>query len=245
MRKNSIVAVIPAFDEQGKIGKVVAGVKGLVDEVIVIDDGSKDRTADEASAAGATVLRHKKNLGVGAALRTGCQYACKTRAGILAFMAGDGQSDPNDLCSLVMPIVSGQSDFVQGSRFLAGAKSMPLVRRVGNVMLTKIFRLLVGSSVTDYTSGYRAISMRGLQQIDIPNNGFDRYEMEPWILIQATRKLRWKETSIRTIYGGRTRDTSKMKPIIDWVRFLPPMLRYLEFRIHASPLFRREMPSDG
>ena len=228
MRPQRIVALVPAYNEAGKIGMVVNGVKDRVNEVIVIDDGSTDKTSEEAAAAGATVLHHKKNQGVGAAFRTGCRHARETGAHVIVFMAGDGQSDPEDLDRLVMPIVQGEFDFVQGSRFLVGADAMPRFRRFGNMLLTRIFTLLVGSHVTDYTSGYRAISVQGLQKIELPDNGFDRYEMEPWILIQCTKKLRWKEVSIRTIYGRRTRDTSKMKPVIDWIRFLPPIFRYLK-----------------
>lgn len=228
-----VVALIPAYNEQGKIGRVVRGVKGRVDEAVVVNGGSTDETAAEAEAAGAILLRHGKNQGVGAALRIGCRYVNEIGAQVVVFMAGDGQSDPEDLESLVRPIVTGECDFVQGSGFLSGVSTMPFVRRFGNIILTKLFRSIVGTNVTDYTSGYRAISIQGLRRISIPSKGFDRYEMEPWILIQGTKMLRWKEVGIRTIYGRRTSDTSKMKPIVDWIQFLAPMFRYLKVKIQG------------
>ncbi len=200
--------------------------------MVVIDDGSTDSTAVEARVAGATTLTHTHNLGVGAAIRTGVKYALNTQADIVIIMAGDGQSDTNDIMSLIIPIVKNGKQFVQGSRFLGDTSTMPLFRRAGNSLLTLIFRVLVRARVTDFTSGFRAFTKEGLSRIMIPRNVFNRYEMEPWILAQAVSFLRWQETPIQCIYG---KDTSKMKPIIDWLRFVPPILIFVVAKKKITP----------
>lgn len=218
-----MLVLIPAYNEREKIGRVVKSLPSFVDVKLVVDDGSTDGTNVEAESAGALVLRHERNRGVGAAIRTGCEFAKASQADIVVFMAGDGQSDPSDLLRLVDPISIGKCDFVQGSRFHSRPKAMPWIRFIGNRLLLLMFRMIVRESITDYTSGYRAISAGCLKKLDIPEDRFDRYEMEPWILIQATRNLNWTEIPVRCIYG---RNTSKMKPLIDWARFVPPLLAY-------------------
>jgi GT2 family glycosyltransferase len=126
-----VVATIPCYNTQESIAAVVTNAKKYVDEVIVIDDGSTDRTAEIARAAGATVIRHEKNRGKGAAMKTGCS---ESKGEIIVFIDGDGQHNPSDIPKLIAPILQGKADYVIGSRYLSESKtsSIPISRRIAN-----------------------------------------------------------------------------------------------------------------
>src|SRR5689334_20947672 len=121
--ENSVIAVVPAYNEEGKIGRVVTRLKssGAVHQILVVDDGSSDQTVQEAEAAGATVLRQSSNQGVGAALRAGFAKARQMGASIIVVLGGDDQDNPEEIPRLLKPIQEGY-DFVQGSRWMAGGR---------------------------------------------------------------------------------------------------------------------------
>lgn len=154
-----VLIVIPAFNEQGKIGQVINKIPvQLHSDVLVVDDCSSDKTAEEASRAGAHVIRHERNQGVGAAIRSGIDYALANHFDIVAILAGDDQHDPNDLPGLVKPILVDGYDFVQGSRRLRGLQvpNIGSFRRLFTWVYAIIFRVLTGFSCTDATDGGRA-----------------------------------------------------------------------------------------
>ena len=125
-----IAAVIPAWNEATRIGPVIRGVRSFADLVIVIDDGSEDKTADVAKKAGAITLRHSLNRGQGAALRTGTEAALRLGADIVVHVDADGQHDPSMIQTLSDPIVRGEADVVFGSRFLGiDPSGMPWIRK--------------------------------------------------------------------------------------------------------------------
>jgi glycosyltransferase involved in cell wall biosynthesis len=126
-----VIVAIPCLNTQNTIANVVTEARRFVDEVIVVDDGSSDSTAYIAQAAGARVIRHEKNLGKGAAMRTAAENAA---GDIIVFIDGDGQHKPKEIDKLLEPIVQGEADFVIGSRFLSGSKisSVPVMRRIMN-----------------------------------------------------------------------------------------------------------------
>jgi len=156
--------VIPAFNEVAGIRKVLDRIAaaGIEAEVVVIDDGSSDGTAEIARAAGVTVLRHPFNMGYGAALQTGYKYAIDRQAALLVQMDADGQHDPAEIPLLVGPIESDEFDLVVGSRFLeeTGYRMQP-VRRLGRLVFRSIVRL-AGLRVSDPTSGFQAMNRRVL-----------------------------------------------------------------------------------
>src|SRR4030042_6886904 len=129
----SITAVIPAFNEERTIGRVVRDAMKHVSEVVVVDDGSADATSQTAIGAGATVLRHSKNKGYGSALATGFQHFRNNGANILVVLDGDGQHDPAEIPILIQPILEGLADIVTGSRFMnsGSGNDMPLYRQFG------------------------------------------------------------------------------------------------------------------
>jgi len=155
----SITALLPAYNEEISIGSVVLRTKQYADRVIVIDDGSSDRTAEVAALAGAEVLRHVENLGKGAALKTG--FASLNGDGVIVTMDTDGQHNPSDIPRLVAPILAGQADMVNGSRYLNGnKKDTPFYRRLGQKVLDAATNINMDSShsVTDSQSGFRAFA---------------------------------------------------------------------------------------
>ena len=156
--------IIPAFNEGGAIQGVIAASRSHVDgDIVVIDDGSEDDTAALARAAGAAVLRHPCNLGIGAAVQTGFIYGLTRGYDFVVRQDGDGQHDPAQIPRLLEVLRGGDADIVVGSRFLAreGYQST-LVRRIG-IFVLGIVSSLVGTRVTDPTSGYWAVNRRALQ----------------------------------------------------------------------------------
>jgi glycosyltransferase involved in cell wall biosynthesis len=154
--------VLPAHDEAARVGAVVRRVPASVarrpTRCIVVDDGSSDATAREAEAAGATVVRHGTNLGLGAAVRTGFRAALDAGAAVVAFCDADGEYAPEELERVVTPIVGGSADYVVGSRFRGTIEHMRPHRRVGNLVLTGALRWSARTPITDGQSGYRALS---------------------------------------------------------------------------------------
>lgn len=159
-----VLLIIPAFNEAGSIGGVIFSVREhFQGDVVVIDDGSEDDTGDLARAAGAVVLRHACNLGIGAAVQTGFLYALRHDYDFVVRQDGDGQHDPSQIPLLLTALERDEADIVVGSRFLAreGYQST-LVRRVG-IFILGIVSALVGTRVTDPTSGYWAVNRRALK----------------------------------------------------------------------------------
>jgi len=155
--------IIPAFNEAGAIQGVINAVRGsFVGDIAVIDDGSEDETAALARAAGAAVLQHPCNLGIGAAVQTGFLYGLQGGYDVVVRQDGDGQHDPAQIPRLLAVLAADAADIVVGSRFLAreGYQST-WVRRMGIFVLGVVSRL-VGAHITDPTSGYWAVNRRAL-----------------------------------------------------------------------------------
>lgn len=223
-----ILLVIPAYNEQGKIGIVVRKVpRELGLTIIVVDDCSTDETAAEAAVAGAHVIRHECNLGVGGAIRTGIDYALEHHYDVVSVISGDDQHDPSELLGLLSPIILDDYDLVQGSRRLQGlqAPNIPLLRRLLTAIYSITFRLLTGFPCTDATNGGRAFHVRILadQKINLWQDWLNTYELEPYLLFQAIRAgFRVTEAPMKVIYHNN--GTTKMKPIRDWWRIFRPMV---------------------
>ncbi len=226
--------VIPAFNESGKIERVIAKItRSFVGDIVVVDDCSSDDTGYRARGAGVTVLRHERNQGVGAAIRSGIDYALAHKYEVVAILSGDDQHDPNDLLGLLKPIVEQGYDFVQGSRRLAGLQSpnIGLFRRTFTWVYALIFRLLTGFPCTDATNGGRAFRTSIFQdrQINLWQDWLNTYELEPYLFYQVVRcGFKVTEVPMKVIYHDR--GTTKMRPLRDWWRILRPMV-YLTLRL--------------
>jgi dolichol-phosphate mannosyltransferase len=221
--------VIPALNEEGKIGRLVRRFPaGVVDEVIVVSDGSSDGTVAEAQAAGARVIEHPVNRGVGAAIRTGTEQASADGFDVVVVMGGDDQDDPNEIAALVGPIERGEADFVQGSRRLEGRRTvdMPFFRRVTTKLYSLVFRLATGFPSTDATNGFRAFRTDLVrdERINLRQDWLDTYELEPYLFYQSIRAgYRVQEAQVTKSYD-RELGYSKMTPGRDWWRILRPIL---------------------
>ncbi|MEM6991358.1 MAG: glycosyltransferase family 2 protein [Myxococcota bacterium] len=176
-------AVIPARDEAGAIGDVVAEAVRVVDRVVVVDDGSTDATASEARRAGAAVVSLHPGRGKGHALRTGVQ-----RAGgdTIVLLDGDGQDDPRDIPALLASIEAG-ADVVIGTRFATAARSagVAAIDRAGNRMLTELLNALFGVRLTDTQAGFRALRRPMWETLALRAEGF---EIETEVLVRALQR---------------------------------------------------------
>ena len=163
MGKNCII--IPSFNEEDNIASVITGIKNFADaDIIVIDDGSEDLTANRAREAGAFVIRHPFNLGYGAALQTGYKYAVKMNYDFLLQMDGDGQHDPRSIPESFRLVESCYCDALIGSRFLGnGEYRAGVLKSIGIRVFRLIIRMITGERITDPTSGYQCLNRRVLR----------------------------------------------------------------------------------
>jgi polyprenyl-phospho-N-acetylgalactosaminyl synthase len=195
-----ITCIIPAWNEEQQLATVINDVKQYVDEVVVVDDGSTDQTAQVALANHVILLRHIINRGQGAALQTGNEYALNHGADIIVHFDADGQFLASEIKEMVEPIKEHQVDAVLGSRFLGKETNMPPVKRYLLIPMAKLVNyLFFGIKLTDPQSGFRALSRRSLAVIKI--------EQADWahcteILSKIfANKLSYKEIPITVVYN--------------------------------------------
>jgi glycosyltransferase involved in cell wall biosynthesis len=209
-----ICALVPAFNEASQIAKVVGGAIQHVDEVVVIDDGSDDGTAETARAAGATCLRLPANRGKASALRTGIEFAAARSFTHVLTLDGDGQHRPEDIPVLVQTAVRTGADMVIGTRTFE-RHSMPRARFYSNTFGSRLASALVGREIRDSQSGFRLIRLDKLVSLELRSR-FYEFEMEVLIKM-ALGGCSIEQAPIPAIYeDGRAR--SKMKPVRDTVR---------------------------
>lgn len=210
-RAFSPCALLPAYEAAATVGGVVRGVRASIERVLVVDDGSADRTSEEARIAGATVLRLPVNRGKGAALRAGLEKVlAQGEATHVAFLDADGQHDPADLPRLLGAAASGE-DFVIGSR-VAQVDAIPAYRLRTNEIGSKILTRMTGLEVEDGQSGYRVVAADLLRRLKLTARG---YSIETEMLLKAAPLLkRFCHVPVRAIYGGH----SHYRPFRDtWV----------------------------
>jgi glycosyltransferase involved in cell wall biosynthesis len=200
-RRLRLLVSVPAFDEERTVADVVRAVPrdipGVASvEVVVVDDGSRDATAERAEAAGARVLRHDANRGVGAAFHTALSYGIEHGADLIVSIDADGQFDPADIPRLVAPVVEGRADFASASRFAdpALAPEMPLAKRWGNRMMSRLISRLAGRTFHDVSCGMRCYSRRAALQLHLL--GRFTYTQEVFLNL-SFKHLRIAEVPIR------------------------------------------------
>lgn len=194
-----ITCVIPAWNEENQIAHLVQEVKTVVDQVIVVNDASTDKTGEYARQAGAIVLNHLVNRDQGAALRTGTKYALKHGADIIVHFDADGQMRADDIPKIVKPIKKHQADVVFGSRFLDKKTKMPKFKRYFIMPLAKIINLLfLRVKLTDPQSGFRALSRKAAEQIDWQQDG--KAHCSEILSLVTKRGFKIKEVPVTIIY---------------------------------------------
>lgn len=218
-----VVVVVPAFREEAHVAGVIATMPPFVDAIVLVDDGSPDRTSERALSLGdprLVLIRHDRRRGVGAALTTGYGRAVELTTSptdALCVMAADGQMDPTELESLARPIVEGRADYVKGDRFgdPTVRKSMGTPRWVGGQVFTRLTSAAIEQTISDSQCGYTALSRGAAVQLDLaglwPSFGYPND-----ILGQlAALEMRVAEVPVRAIYGA---EISKLR-----LRHLPPI----------------------
>ena len=215
--QSRVVAVVPAWDEAPRIGRVVRGMPEWVDAVVVVDDASRDGTAEAARLAGDArlhVVRHERNRGVGAAITSGYRRAGELAPGerdVFVVMAGDGQMDPHDLPALVDPVARGAADYVKGNRFGSRdvVRTMPPSRLLGGLAFSWATSRAIGVSVSDSQCGYTALARAEWARLDL-DRLWPRYGYPNDLLSQlALRGLRIAEVPVRAVYAD---EVSRLKP---------------------------------
>lgn len=226
-----VIAMAPVLDEETKIGEVVRRVpREVVDHILVIDDGSTDRSPQVAAEGGAEVLSMGYVAGVGAALRAGFELAVERGFDVVVVMAGNNKDSPEEIPRLLDPIAEDRADFVQGSRFLAKNPhfgAMPLYRRIATRIHPLLFSLVIGQRVTESTNGFRAIHRRVLEdeRIDLRQDWLDEYELEPYLYLRAARVgHRIAEVPVSKVYPPKKLGQTKMKPFSGWWSILRPLV---------------------
>ena len=201
----NVVAIIPAYNEEKALADVIGKTLGHVDEVIVVDDGSSDKTSEVAIEAGARVIKHSVNLGKGEALKSG--FKAIGDDSIIITIDGDGQHNPSEIPDLVRPIVEDGADLVNGSRYMNGPEeNTPAYRRVGQKVLDIATNISAGTKVTDSQSGFRAFSPQSKNVFRFKDTGFG---IESEMLVDASEAgLKIVEVPITVRYDldGSTKD---------------------------------------
>ena len=228
-----VTAIIPAYNEQIAIGSMVLNTKQYVDRVIVVDDGSTDKTVEISKLAGAEVISHPTNMGKGVALKSG--FNAVTDSDIIVTLDGDGQHHTSDIPKLLKPIIDGEADIVNGSRYLNGKeKNTPIYRRVGQTVIDKATNFNARSNITDSQSGFRAFAIHTIPAFRFDQTG---YGIESGMLIEASKAgLRIKEVEIGVRYDV---NSSKLNPVSHGVGVLVKILQDMEFN---RPLYYFTFP---
>ena len=205
--KQKIFAVMPAYNEERHISKIIKATKKYVDCVVVVDDGSKDRTARIARRSKAIVLTHLVNLGKGAALKTGCDYAVKSSAGFIIAIDADAQHDPKEIPRFLEGLKS--HDIMLGYRRLN--KKMPFVLKFGNQFINKTISFLYGVKIRDSQCGYRAFTAKAYKKLRWKASD---YSMESEMIAKMGKyRLSYAEIPIATIYSDRYKGTTVLDGI--------------------------------
>ena len=205
--KTKIWAIIAAYNEAKNIKKVVLETKNYLDHLVVVDDGSKDSTGEYAEEAGALVLSHSINLGKGAALQTGAEYAIRKGARYLIFIDGDGQHDPKEIPRFLALLK--HYDIVFGRRIFT--KAMPSIMRMGNIIISTAIRWLYHIHLKDTQCGYRAMSVAAYKKIKWT---VADYSVESEMIANVgNAHLTYKELPIENIYPERYKGTTVLDGI--------------------------------
>lgn len=231
-----IIAVLPAYNAEKTLYKTLADIpKEWIDEIILVDDGSIDKTYQLALEAGLKAIKHQKNLGYGGNQKTCYQEALKVGADIVIMIHPDHQYDPRLVPDLLLPLIRGDAEAVFGSRMMqpGGALTggMPYWKYVANIFLTKLENLILGLKLTEYHSGFRAYSRRALEKINFLANSND-FVFDTEIIIQLRLKgLKIQEVPVSTRYFKEASMIGLKKSIIYGLSILKNLGQYILFRL--------------
>ncbi|MEA2037350.1 MAG: glycosyltransferase family 2 protein [Nanoarchaeota archaeon] len=208
--KSRVFAVIPAYNEAANIRSVIKEVKRYAGNIIVVDDGSKDETYEEAKKERVIVLKHIINLGKGAALKTGCDCAVREGADKIVVLDADAQHEPSEIPNFLSEL--DNASVILGYR--KPSKDMPFVLKLGNGFINKTTKLLYGVALHDTQCGYRAFTSNAYKKIKWKSSN---YSMESEMISNiGKRRLKYKEVPVKTIYADKYKGTT----IIDGIKIV-------------------------
>jgi glycosyltransferase involved in cell wall biosynthesis len=209
-----VCAVLPALNESRAIGRVIAGVRQHVEDVLVVDDGSSDGTDHQARRAGAVVIRHAATRGKGCALRTALAWVLKRPYTHVLLMDADGQHAPADVPAMLAAGADGAADLVVGERAFSRS-AMPSARYYSNVIGSWALSKFIGVAVADTQSGFRLVRCDALRGLDLTARG---YEIETEMLIRLARRgARLRGVPVQAVYDPGA-SSSKLRPVRDTTR---------------------------
>jgi glycosyltransferase involved in cell wall biosynthesis len=211
--------IIPALNEVEHIAAVVTAAGQYVNEVIVVDDGSVKPLKQHLPLDKKIVcLRHRINLGKGAAMTTGAQYAAQHGIEAIVFMDADGQHEPKEIVNLLKPLVEDRADIVYGFRTFK--QDMPLIAKLGNIFLTKMMSWLFRIKISDTQSGFRALTIAAYSKLKWRS---PRYAAETEMIVNTGKyHVRWAEVPIKTIYLNKYRGMT----VLDGMRIFINMISW-------------------
>jgi glycosyltransferase involved in cell wall biosynthesis len=223
-----VAVVVPAYDEEVLLPQTLAGIPGFVDRVYVVDDASRDATAERARAAAAAdprieVVVHERNRGVGAAIVSGYERAIADRIDVTCVMAADNQMDPADLEALVAPVARGEVDYAKANRLFTGQawQLIPKHRYLGNAVLSLLTKIASGYwHIADSQSGYTAVNLETLERLDLdriyPRYGFPNDMLVHLNVVNA----RVRDFPSRPVYGVGERSGIKLRSVVPQISWL-------------------------
>ena len=218
--------VVPAYDEEVLIGATLGGIPPLVDRIIVVDDGSSDRTAERAREGGdprVEVISHERRSGVGAATLTGYARAIADGMDVVVVMNGDNQMDPEDLPALVAPVARGELDYAKANRLATGQawQLIPKTRFFGNAILSMLTKVASGYwHVADSQSGYTAVSREMLERLDL-DHIYTNYGFPNDMLVHLNVwNARVRDFPSRPIYGVGERSNMRYRHVVPRIAWL-------------------------
>jgi len=223
-----VAVVVPAYNEETLLPVTLAGIPDFVDRIYVVDDASKDGTAERASESAARdprvqVVAHERNRGVGAAIVTGYRRALADGMDVTCVMAADNQMDPADLASLVEPVAHGDVDYAKANRLFTGQawQLIPRHRYLGNAVLSLLTKIASGYwHVADSQSGYTAIRLETLERLDL-DRVYPRYGFPNDLLVHLNVvNARVRDVPSRPVYGVGERSGIKLRSVVPRISWL-------------------------
>ena len=227
-KENKIAVVVPCYNEETQIQRVIETMPDYIDYIITVDDHSKDKTVDviefcSKSNEKIILINHQSNRGVGGSIETGYVWARNNDIDVAVVMAGDGQMDPKDLLGLLGPVVNGEVDYSKGNRLFTGEafKKIPKVRYFGNSILSLFTKIASGYwHIADSQCGYTAISKKALQIVDW-SRMYKRYGQPNQLLVMLNiLSLRVRDVPVRPVYGIGEKSGIKLRKIIFTMSYL-------------------------
>lgn len=206
--------LIPVFNAELHIESLIREVKRYIQDIIVVDDGSRDNSASLAEKNGALVIRHKKNSGKGASIRSGINYILDKDYDIIIIMDADGQHKPDEIPKFIEFFEESQIPIIVGNR-MQDVENMPRIRRLTNKVMSKVISIICKQYIPDSQCGFRLIKREIFEKIKLFSSN---YEIESEILIRSSREgFKIGSVPITTVYS---KEISYINPMIDTLRFL-------------------------